>query len=244
MSLGRETRIRWIASAVVLTAALLFTHDPSELPVITPSPSAATSTAASSLWGAGALLCNLLLVVLAVAGLRHAWHGVRGIAPALSPAASLPWLLLFCVVLIQGVAGVSQLGGEDAPGAWSLLPTTLTLAAFIGAACSEHIGLREGVFTLPVLLALAVLAVYLHFSQADGRYLIWLQLTALMLPMLLCALLPVTTSARSDWLASAALLGLAQLVLLTPAAAAWLQPLATAAATLALLRGLRSRPLC
>lgn len=246
MLVRRDNRIRWIASAVVLLAALLFTRDPTALPVAaSPAPSAGAPVYLL-------LLGSLTLAVASVAGLRRAWHGVLGTLSELPPAASLAWLLLFAATLVQAVVAASGHSVAASP-AWSLsLPAAVVLGLYLGAGCSQHLGVREGVFTLPVLLAFAALAVFLQVDQGDSRYLLWLQGSAVLLPPLMCALLPAPWPMATGWLAASAFLGLAQLALLLepctqipipPGSSAGIGLLLTSAAVLALLAGLPRRSL-
>ena len=187
----RDSRIRLVASAVVVVAILMFTGQPWQ-PAASYHAFADTRPMAG-IPNAANVLSNLAFVLVGLTGMRLCWQG--------NPRAhALPWSLFFCAVTLTGLgSAIYHIAPADEGLLWDRLPLGLALAAFIAAAVTEHVGLREGLLSLPVLLLYALLSVVAWCSIGDLRYYVALQVVAIVVIPVLCALLPGPYTRGRDW---------------------------------------------
>ncbi len=244
----RDTRIRIVACAVVVVAALLFSGEPWE--PLDPHTFADTRSLAG-VPNAADLLSSFAIVFVGLSGVRLCWGGITAELPGFPVRAeTLVWLLFFGAVALTG-AGSAFYHADPADDTifWDRLPLSLALAAYIAAALTERVGLREGLLTLPVLLVFAMLSVFFS-SPGDLRYYIALQTVAVLIVPLLCALLAGPYTRAPDWYAAAGLYVLAKIAELCDhmvyalgqvVSGHTLKHLLTAAAVFVLVRMLRLR---
>lgn len=209
--LARDSRIRLVASAVVLIAAALFTRDP--IPQDPAYHRFADRRSVAGIPNAADVLSNLAFVAVGLAGARFTWGAVRRGAPGFRRRAeAVPWLLLFAAGAATG-AGSACYHWEptDATLLWDRLPLSATCAALLGAAVSERVGLRQGLLALPALAAFGLGSVLAWHWAGDLRYYLALQVGAAVVAPLMVALLPAGWDADRGWYLAAGGYGLAKL---------------------------------
>lgn len=210
MRLRRDTRIRIVACTVVVIAALLFTREPWKPPHL---HAFADTRSLAGVPNAANVLSSLAFVIVGLSGVRRCWSGIAVDLPGfVVRAEALVWLLFFGAVTVTG-AGSAFYHADPSDDSifWDRLPLSLALAAFIAAALTERVGVREGLLTLPVLLVFALLSVLFWSRTDDLRYYVALQAVAIVIVPLLCALLVGPYTRARDWYAAVGLYVLAKI---------------------------------
>lgn len=250
LSMRRDTRVRLIASAVVLVAAVLFTRDP--IPQDPAYHRFADDRPLAGMPNAADVLSNLPFLVVGVLGMRFALGAVGGGSPAFAHRAeAVPWVVFFAAVALTAFGSAwYHSRPSDASLLWDRLPLALVFTSLLGVVIAERVGPRAGLLALPVLLAFGEFSVLYWYSAGDLRYYVAVQACAIVVVPMIVALLPGSHTRGGDWYLAVGVYALSKLAELGDGAiysvghlvsGHTLKHLLAAAGALVLLRMLRAR---
>jgi hypothetical protein len=118
----------------------------------------------------GDVVSNLPFAVIGICGLLALHASSPGRLMFLDPRERWPYALVFLGLLLTAFgSSYYHWSPNDAPLVWDRLPMTIAFMAMVAAIIAERIGLRAGLWLLPILLTVGMASVLQwYISEARG----------------------------------------------------------------------------